>query len=385
MLDSTGLRKKCLRQYPLALRAWMKGESFFPLILPCGRPGWEDGYSVLKDRIEELQTASNTLSGKSFSIESSRMRHRSMGEHSIPSRITFADDDSLFRYLGKSEEALSFRKAIGKMREILPELEDWCSSHVQKIIASLPVWEDALNVSRFFQLNPRPGIHRRELPLPVHTKFIEENQNILRSIFEAVLSRDSITEDDGDFETRFGLIRASTLISFRILDPNLRMELGLPADEMSLPASDLAALPFQNLNILITENKRTYSGLPHCPRAIAMFGSGFQVLLLGAIPWLKNARIRYWGDIDAHGFLILSRLREIFSHVESFLMDQKTWDAFKHFAVNGTLYKGRTPDGLHPPELHLFHFLQQENLRLEQEKIAWNWVHDELRESDINR
>jgi len=48
--------------------------------------------------------------------------------------------------------------------------------------------------------------------------------------------------------------------------------------------------------------------------------------------WLARSRILYWGDIDTHGFFILNRLRGIFPHAESFLMNaisgvlNQSWD-----------------------------------------------------------
>jgi hypothetical protein len=60
------------------------------------------------------------------------------------------------------------------------------------------------------------------------------------------------------------------------------------------------------------------------PGVLAVFGSGFDVLRLGRVPWLAERHLLYWGDIDTHGFVILDRLRGFFPHVESILMDEQT-------------------------------------------------------------
>jgi hypothetical protein len=53
-------------------------------------------------------------------------------------------------------------------------------------------WADILRVCRYFQLHPRPNLYLRELPIKVHTKFIEEHKGILRELLEIVLPEDAI-------------------------------------------------------------------------------------------------------------------------------------------------------------------------------------------------
>jgi hypothetical protein len=43
---------------------------------------------------------------------------------------------------------------------------------------------------------------------------------------------------------------------------------------------------------------------------------------LGSLPWLREKPLYYWGDIDTHGFAILSRLRRHWEHARSLLMDR---------------------------------------------------------------
>lgn len=58
-----------------------------------------------------------------------------------------------------------------------------------------------------------------------------------------------------------------------------------------------------------------------CP---AILGGGYSIDLLRALPWIANQPLHYWGDLDTHGFAILSRLRQYFPHTRSFLMDCDT-------------------------------------------------------------
>jgi hypothetical protein len=45
---------------------------------------------------------------------------------------------------------------------------------------------------------------------------------------------------------------------------------------------------------------------------------------LSALPWLAERDLRYWGDLDTHGFVMLNRLRAAFPEARSLLMDCRT-------------------------------------------------------------
>ena len=58
---------------------------------------------------------------------------------------------------------------------------------------------------------------------------------------------------------------------------------------------------------------------------LVVWGAGYGVdELLAALPWRAQVRIRYWGDIDTHGFAILSAVRAVAPHTDSVLMDEST-------------------------------------------------------------
>ncbi|BFO23151.1 hypothetical protein SHKM778_95390 (plasmid) [Streptomyces sp. KM77-8] len=59
-------------------------------------------------------------------------------------------------------------------------------------------------------------------------------------------------------------------------------------------------------------------------------GSGYAASLLRHLPWLADIDLWYWGDIDTHGFAILSRVRGHFPHTRSLLMDRHTSSPTEH-------------------------------------------------------
>jgi hypothetical protein len=104
-------------------------------------------------------------------------------------------------------------------------------------------------------------------------------------------------------------------------------------------------------------------------------GLGRGVAQLGGIPWLRGIPCLYWGDIDTHGFSILSLARSLFPQLRSVLMDEETFLLHKDLWVAESQHPSASLPGLTPAEEDLFLGLKSgrwgENVRLEQEKIAW--------------
>ena len=85
--------------------------------------------------------------------------------------------------------------------------------------------------------------------------------------------------------------------------------------------------------IFITENKINGLTFPDMPLSLIIFGLGYGVQSLKKVEWLKSKQILYWGDIDTHGFSILSMIRHYFPDIRSFLMDKRTLLHFKDMWV----------------------------------------------------
>ena len=123
--------------------------------------------------------------------------------------------------------------------------------------------------------------------------------------------------------------------------------------------------------VFIVENKITGLACPEFPNAIVIFALGYSVDILADIPLLKNATLYCWGDLDTHGFAILSRLRSYYPDTISFLMDEHTLKQFSY--LSGTEFKPleTIPDNLTPDELAVFLYLKNTALRLEQERVSF--------------
>ena len=144
--------------------------------------------------------------------------------------------------------------------------------------------------------------------------------------------------------------------------------------------------------MIILENHTNFSNifnfltLPHLRGTIAIFGSGFQIGLLKGAEWLADKKIIYWGDIDVHGFQILSRIRGNFPKTKSCMMDFETFNEFRNFTVTGSETAITELEHLNYNEHHLYSNLLglKENNRLEQEKIPHSYALSKIQDA-INR
>lgn len=122
-------------------------------------------------------------------------------------------------------------------------------------------------------------------------------------------------------------------------------------------------------NVFVTENLMNFLTLPPLHNTIAIWsGGGFHVSHLKDIQWLKSKQFYYWGDLDAQGFQILNQFRTYFPATVAIMMDFETLSNFgpgvgEPCAKQNLKYLTET-------ELKVYHYLIENNLRLEQEKIT---------------
>jgi hypothetical protein len=140
-------------------------------------------------------------------------------------------------------------------------------------------------------------------------------------------------------------------------------------DDLAVPLSQFRALGCGGLNVLIAENKMTFLTLPAIPRALGIWGGGGAAELLAATDWLARCRLCYWGDLDVHGFHILSRLRRRFPEMVSVMMDEATLDRFICLAVSAREGSYEDVAGLAADEQRAYQRVSAGALLLEQEKI----------------
>ncbi|MEG3935587.1 DUF2220 family protein [Microcoleus sp. T3_B1] len=373
MITPEEIRKKADRLYIPFLKSLLLGEPFFPLDWPCGKIPYDD-YQELKEAVQQLLKGSKEHAGCGYQVELIQRKNRKYGMQSLPSRITFETETDYLKFLNKEPEVADFKQVVARIRNEIPDLNIWLNQNPQKVINHLGKWENLLPVCLYFQNHPKPQLYIRELPINVHTKFIEQNKGILNELLSAILPDDAINQEENDFEKRFGLRYAEPSVTIRALDQNLQVKYGISTSEMSILISDFERRNLQGYRFIITENLMNFRTLPDLTNSFALWGKGFNVAILKDVEWLRHCQIIYWGDLDAQGFQILSQLRSYFDKTISVMMDRETFDTFQESAVPGKLCKVANLFYLTPEEHDLFADLSKQTIRLEQEKIPKDFV-----------
>ncbi len=314
-----------------ALRAWLKSEPFFPHSIPFRKPSaqdWLDRYAEMRTQVEQLEAASKARRGAGYTVVFKDVAHQKLGRLRVPERVVFESVEDVAACSGEDTSLKRFQDLAQHLRRSEPRLLDWLAENSLSALEHAPVLPRLLAVVEYLQAHPRPMRYARELGIAgVDSKFIDKHRALLRDWlnrllpFEAVDACVSGLSDHG-FERRFGLRYEEPLIRLRWLDPHLALARGI--SDATVPLSQFVAYAPSCERVFVTENKISFLTLPECRGSVVIFGGGYAIDRLGNVPWLAGRHLHYWGDIDTHGFAILSRLRAHWPHARSFLMDRET-------------------------------------------------------------
>ena len=375
MIKPAEIVKKAERKYRDVLRAHLNNDDLFPMEFPVGR--LSKNLVERRQQIDDLRQRSRETTGQGYTLEWQTVNRRDIGKQTTPRRVIIETLDDYLAVVRKRTEYQQFVSDVERIRRQFPELEDWMCANPQAIIDFSDHWDDLLLVCDYFVKHPRPNLYIRELPISVHTKFIEQHSRILRHLLDTLLPANVITPDVNEFSQRFGLKTPSPTIRIRLLEEQLDWLHRLRLDDLTLPVDQLAHLLTKHIQpktVIIAENLMNFLTLPAHPASVGLFGRGFAVQLLADVRWLHQCRVIYWGDIDAHGFQILSDLRKLFPHVRSVMMDQQTLDNHAEYVVEGNRVRADRFDGLTEVEAIVAQHILEHNLRLEQEHISQSYA-----------
>ncbi len=395
MINQAQLRKKARAPWNsgafLSARAGYEQEKMFPLEIRFSTPGGKsllEQFDAVRRWINSLREKSRECRPKGYDIIWETLVHRNLGTQQLPRQIFFPTPEDWLFFIGKEKEDALFLEMIVRTRGDLPELSEFLFQYPLKALSHAVDWPELIRVCQWLKTHPQPGKFIRELDIAqVDTKFIESRKAILMTLLPFVLQPDEYRAgitglSRHGFERKFGLKYDPPLIRFRLLDPDL-IKIGF--SDMSLPLKELAQNDPGAEIVFVTENKINGLAFPLVKRAMVIFGLGYGVKMFRQIPWLVNKKIVYWGDIDTHGFAILSRLRDHFPKVSSMLMDRQTLTAHEKLWGSEDPAKRYTNDLAHltKEEHALFLDLKQDhlgsNIRLEQERIRFSYLKDKLR------
>jgi hypothetical protein len=381
MITPKEIQQQCLNWWKSVLIAHINSTDFFPKeINRIGKITSKD----LLERLPEYQNSlallrNNSKTNKKYGytlVETERQFDK-IGKQSVPEKIVIETLEDYLKLIKKENDFQIFVQQSNLIIQTFPELKEWIIKYPQKVIDNQENCEDILKVCTYFKANPVPNLYIRELPIQVHTKFIENNKGIIKELLD-ILIADFLKTNETNFEKRFNLKYAEPLVRFRILDENISHTYFSGIDDLSIPISQFEQLKLPLKKVFVVENKMNVLTFPKIDKTIVIFGSGYSVENLKDAEWLNETDLFYWGDLDVQGFEILSQFKGYFPHVKSILMDKKTFDKFFE-NDKGTPSKLTTELYLTDEELELYKLLKANNWRLEQEKTPVKYVNQLLK------
>ncbi len=382
MITPNELFDKSDKLFNKVITAVVKQEEIFPLLIPSNKKLSGTNFSQLKEAIIPLYQQSKQAKGKGYTIEW-KEKMVDGTKQKIPSKIFFESLDDYLFYIRRTKDYEAIKTAYHKLNASFNNVSGWAKENVAFLLEQNDKIDELIKVCNYFCNNVPPhNLYLRELPIEVHSKFIEDNTSALKKILDVLLPAEWINKSEIDFSGRFYIKKPNIYAQIRVLDEILKPIIGY--DELALTLDDSALIDWQPEKVFIVENKACFLSFPKVKNAIAIFGEGFKSRISKNIPWLAKAELFCWFDLDAAGFEMLNIIRKYYPEAKSFLMDEKTYNQFSKFAVT-SIYRKLVLEKLNTDELKLYKFLQTNNKRLEQERITNTYVSEQLGSLSIGK
>lgn len=394
MLSPTEIHSWASQRLARQRRIWIDGGGTWPLARGLEPPTSGDIRAGLDTVLRWTSAWSvDRLPGGVSLVRETRLM-RGIGSQTMPVRIEFDSPRAVAAFAGEVDawDRVERRRAL--LLDLWPQLAagtglgrlyDWleqaADADVDRLVA----------VAAWVVANPSSGLYLRQLPVAgVDTKWIEGGHRRALAALVGLLRGEpnASGETERDFLRLCGLRAPSSRVRIMVLDHELRAIIGGLRD-LQAPLSELASLPWAPSTTLFVENLACAYSLPDLESTVAVVGLGRAISLASELPWIHGTRGLYWGDIDTDGLEILSLARAQFPGICSVLMDRATLQRYpSRWVAEGVANRQADKARLLPDECAMYEALlandwagweDQRGVRLEQERLDWTHVEEELR------
>jgi len=372
------IRNIIKRKYQNKHREWLKetvvnnnSQVLCPLEINLDIPAEQDAFCQ-QDAVKAWINAWKSWRGKGNIVWTER-HWRSLGIQTVPQKLILNEPADAVSWIGETE---AWSRVVERYKTLV---QQWSTltDVLPKYYRVLADYDD----TNFYRLtgilswicaNPKSGLYPRQIPVAgIDSKWLESHKGLVCELVSEIQGT-----KERDFFKACGLKPQPQLIRMRILDPEIRNQLGGLGD-ICAPREEVADLNIKPTHVFIVENLQTGLAFEDLSGSVVIMALGYSVEVLGNIPWLHHARCIYWGDIDTHGFAILNRARTYLPSMETVLMDEQTLLTHKDLWVQ----EKEQSTALELPlltksEYELFLSLKNnsfgQQVRLEQERICWD-------------
>ena len=239
-----------------------------------------------------------------------------------------------------------------------------------------------LAATAWFRAHQRSGLTVRSVPVPgMHTKWLARHRGMVLACLGTPTTPGESTGSTGDADPvdipaddldALGLRPLPREIGIVLADPALRAIVG-GLRQISAPVDELADLQIHPDAVLIVENKEPALAWCDTTGLVVIHSLGNHLDVLSRLPWIRHDRCWYWGDLDRHGFTLLSRARTMVPRLASLLMAPDDTETYRPLAVEENLDRYDQPDPTltlaEASALAALQLTEGKYLRTEQERI----------------
>jgi hypothetical protein len=361
--------------------AYLAGEPCPPLDLPVHGPNpREIGNDLAAVRRWRDALVAGARGGAAYALTERAVGGRVIGRLTVPDRVAVVTYEQWWRLLGVGGQVRTLEEVVAETERAHEPLLPWVGRRPHTAIELAAAWPRLLAAVDWLVAESGRGRYLRQVTASgVDTKFIEQHAKVLGAWLDLLIPGAAAGRRSTaiGFAGRYGFVEPERLVRMRVAPDVGHWPPGVA--EVGLPREQSAGLEMRPEAVLVVENQVTYLSVPIPAHGVVVWGHGFDAGLLGRLPWLAGAaRVRYWGDLDTHGFAILSQLRSQVPGVESVLMDQPTLLAHRDRWVSEGRPTRADLGWLDARERGLYEELVEDvhgpAVRLEQERVDWAWA-----------
>lgn len=383
--------KKIQNKENTFLTSLITGEPLFPCTIPVNKK--PTGDLTTDDTIYRgIAMHSKNRIGSGYTLEtvqSSRTQNTRIKRIVVESETDFLSILAK-KYASKQRDVFQmvkdFKQAISQFRTHFasPLIDQYLLENKKSIFKASPLYiNNFIEISYYLLYHPSLKVYPRNIKTHVDTKFLEKN---VTKIIRLISLYRTVDQNLNTWE-QLGLLEPGISILLRSGKELIRTNGGisLNTSSVSLKPQDLNFEIF-NKKIFIIENLSTFKVFPLEDDELALYAGGWAIAKMDKIPLLSQNDLIYFGDLDEHGFAILSKFRALYPSTKSLCMDLSTIMKYQNYLIQGEDYQG-TIENLDKQETEALDFLrihkiQGVSARIEQEKISMAYIQSKRRELD---
>jgi hypothetical protein len=365
------VRRALRRQWARKRSLWLAGNGRWPFVLTLGKPVQSDA-RLQMDAVRQWAQAWRDISAAGH-VEWQERQWFDVGRQQLPARLVLKSPEEVAVWAGEDRPWRLAHERYDRLIRSWPQLSTSLSKHFNVLAGySEQDFERLTSMLAWLERHPSSGLFPRQLPIVgLDSKWLESRKGLITELVGALCGIGS----SSDFYSCCGLRPPPTLVRIMILDPALRARVGALRD-LTAPLEELARLPLLPKCVFIVENIQTGLALDDLEATMVVLGRGYTVDVIGRLPWIRQATAFYWGDIDTHGFAILSRARSYLPQLESLMMNETVLQQYRDLLMEEKDQHGaEVLPNLTEEERAIYRNLKRQtwgfHLRLEQERIPW--------------